>query len=168
MGLPSAGMALLKMKTYFWKKGAWAQIGRYESCRRKAPGVRRECPQDGGVDNVDIARQMIEMKLPRRLAKHEAIHRRWSFYTTDALLETADRIRNSLASGRLGSRSCVHTPLTWAFHQQGCRYWKWKRIFERKVPGHRLADMNPADGRPRALEAIIRIKWNQAPKNYYQ
>ena len=37
--------------------------------------VRRECPQDGGVEDVDVAQQLIKMNLPRRLAKREAIHR---------------------------------------------------------------------------------------------
>ena len=36
--------------------------------------VRRECPQEGGVENVDVAPQQFEMNLPRRLAKREAIH----------------------------------------------------------------------------------------------
>ena len=38
--------------------------------------VSGQCPHDSGVEIKNVASQLIEMNLPRRLATRQAIHRR--------------------------------------------------------------------------------------------
>ena len=70
--------------------------GKSPALRVAAKRVSGDCPHDSKVEDNDVATQLIEMKMPRRLTSREAIHATCSIFPTDDFLDTVERWRNGL------------------------------------------------------------------------